>query len=168
MRAGPGSSIRSRPRATGVAIARRDQSRIARDRSFISIARSRRSLTTGVAPSCTTFDRANTSPTRTFRCRVDAGQSHRGDRGVASHACARRALITVRRRRVYVRPSSSSATCTGISRCRSLAAAIRRLRTSLYAELPTALLSFQSFGRLVGSTTATQALYAVSYLAIRR
>ena len=61
-------SIQSRPRTTGVAIARRAQSRIARDRSFISIARSRRSLTTGVAPSCTTFDRANTSPTRTFRC----------------------------------------------------------------------------------------------------
>ncbi len=52
----------------GVAIARRAQSRIARDRSFISIARSRRSLTTGVAPSCTTFDRTNTSPTRTSRC----------------------------------------------------------------------------------------------------
>jgi len=62
------SSIRSRPRTTGVAIARRAQSRIARDRSFISIARSRRSLTTGVAPTCPTFDKANTSRTRTCRC----------------------------------------------------------------------------------------------------
>jgi len=56
-------------------------------------------------------------------------QAHRGDRGIASHACARRALI---------------------------------------AEVPTPLLSFLSFVRLVGSTTATQALYAVSDLATTR
>lgn len=62
------SSIRSCPLTSGVVIRRVAQPPIESARSFISIAPSRRSPATGVAPSSIAVDRASTWPIRMSRC----------------------------------------------------------------------------------------------------